>query len=705
MWINNELFLIKDSEVPVIPIEFSQESKEWWAEQKRRCIEGYTVGGKWMSPNIYFYVNFWRIALSKSKASKSKSMGRPWLRDIEWILGTSWSLARGISGFDNTKIPDNLSTEEKMDFLWNLNSKDPGSPVYDNEATDLMVMGPRDFGKTEFIAGGIIAHEFLFNGAKKYYPPGTSPEKTVAEITVGAGSTGYTNTLFTKFKYGYDALTQMGLEFGGKVYPHPFIQKFDGALTPSKMIIAQYKKNIGGEWRFFGSKSKIRHVAYGDNPYAAQGTRNSVMIKEEIGEFDKLIECQENDLETMKNGSLKSGSCLYLGTGGNMGSGTLGAYKMFYSPETYNILPFNDKWENKGKIGLFIPGTYRYQDFKDAEGRTNEPLAYKFEIDEREKLKKKKNSKQALLKHIQYNPLVPSEIFLRSVGNIFPVQDLATVLSELELGQRGHYQWNVELKQNEKGKVSWEANNNLTPIEEFPLKDKREEDGCVVIFEPPKFQEWETEPEYGRYIASLDPYNQNKAEDSLSLGSTFILDTWTNKISAEYTGRPSTDKIYYNNVLRLLKLYNAMLLYENMFKSTYDFFEYNHSLQYLVKTPTYLKDVIPNSRVDRGYGMHMDSKGEIRFHGERKLLEWLTERTGNPDNPERMNLHNIKSIPLLKELILYDGGETNTDRVDSMILMMYQLRQIAKNREIPQEDIYIPIFKHSFFSTPLRSPR
>ena len=41
----------------------------------------------------------------------------------------------------------------------------------------------------------------------------------------------------------------------------------------------------------------------------------------------------------------------------------------------------------------------------------------------------------------------------------------------------------------------------------------------------------------GRYIAGIDPYDDD-VSDTLSLGSIFVLDLFTDQIVCEYTGRP-----------------------------------------------------------------------------------------------------------------------------------------------------------------------
>jgi hypothetical protein len=701
--VNPELFIVKNTEFPSVPIEFSEESRLWWMEQKKRCIEGYTQGGRWMPPNLYFYINFWNIRQNKKEKSKTKILDRPKLRDIEWEVLTAWSLARGLSGFSNIgDIPKELvSVESKINWLWNLPTNDPGYPLYDNNAKDLLLMSSRETGKSMIMAGAIVAHEWLFNGHKRYLlKTDKDYEELSTTIVVGAGDTKYSNIIVSNFKDGYDYLAQKGIEFGGMYYPHPFLQQYDGSFQPGKSITAKYQKNVGGKWMECGSKSMIRHVTYKNNSFAGQGTRNSVMVKDEIGMFENLMEARDNDIETMMSGTNKFGSCFFAGTGGDMDKGTVDAYKMFYNPDAYDILAFEDKWENKGKICMFIPVTKRAMVFKDEYGNTDEHAA--LEHYKNERILKKKGSRKSFNQYIQYNPIVPSEMFLRTVGNIFPIKEVVDVLTSLETTEVFSYA--VDLIEKPSGEIDWVPNTNLQPIVEYPLDSKDDKEGCVVLYEPPKYDLNDgTEISFGRYIAATDPINHVSSETSESLASTFILDTWTDKLVAEYTARPSGDKTYFSNVRKLLKLYNARVLYENMFKGMYDYFDYMNELYLLCDQPSYIKDVIPNSKVERGKGMHMNE--ELRAHGERKFYDWLTTKTGNSSEPNRMNLHNIKSIPLLKEIIMYDGGnKVNTDRVDACLLLMFQLRERAKLRDSEIKNSlsgYVPPHKSKFFETPL----
>jgi hypothetical protein len=676
MWINNQEFLLKDSEIPKTPVRFSADAREFWREMKRRCIEGYWVGGKFMPPQLYFYVNFWNILLNKGK-SKSKIISKPWLRDVEWEIFPSYLCSRGLSGFDgNLNIAD---TPEAMFNFLKENNKSFGCPQYENDATDLMIMTARETGKS-FMASCLVAHEWLFNGAKRYVQSSDEIiDKTTANITVGAGDSKYSARLLVKTKMGLDILASQGIEFAGKYHPHPFFQSYSGSWSPGKQIVAKYKKKVGGTWQEVGSMSTINHVSYKDNDYAAQGSRNSLMIKEEIGMFSNLEAAREADKETMMTGTSKYGTCVYIGTGGDMERGTLDAYKMFYAPEVYDIMSFEDKWEQKGKIGLFIPATMRPNEYKDAQGNTNYDIALKHFEDEREILRGSKNGSAPLNAFIQYNPIKPSEVFLRTNVNIFPVSEIKEWLSELEV--KRIYQdaeMVCELIFDDNGNVKPKLNNELTSIRDFPLEKEKDSNGAVVIYHHPDTDNDGLIP-YGRYIAGIDPYDADKSTTS-SLGSIIVLDRLSNRVVAEYSGRPRFADMFYENCRRLLLYYNGIALYENEKMGVKQYFEKKKSMHLLMTQPKYIKDVIPNSTVERGFGMHMNVA--LKDHGEILARDWLQEEY----EPGMLSLRKIRSVALLKEMILYDSDNGNFDRVMAFIMCMYALQELHKQKVIFAED-------------------
>jgi len=51
--------------------------KQWWFEQRQRCLNGYTVDGVRITGDHYWYLNFWKILGKQSKDSKRKTLIHP----------------------------------------------------------------------------------------------------------------------------------------------------------------------------------------------------------------------------------------------------------------------------------------------------------------------------------------------------------------------------------------------------------------------------------------------------------------------------------------------------------------------------------------------------------------------------------------------------------------------------------------------------
>lgn len=89
--------------------------------------------------------------------------------------------------------------------------------------------------------------------------------------------------------------------------------------------------------------SNIKNRTFKDNPFAANGTRPGVMVFEEVGMFSNIKEAYVASVECQRDGARKFGSMMFLGTGGDMsGGGTLGARDIFYSPDQYDCISFED---------------------------------------------------------------------------------------------------------------------------------------------------------------------------------------------------------------------------------------------------------------------------------------------------------------------------------------------------------------------------
>tara|TARA_R100000329_G_scaffold54503_1_gene49674 strand:- start:487 stop:2598 length:2112 start_codon:yes stop_codon:yes gene_type:complete len=696
--ISNKAFIL--TEIPKLH-PASEEYLLFWREEKRKCIEGCWAGGKWMPGNLYFYINYWTILLNKTAHSKSKTPGKPFLRDLEWEFFYNWVEARGFSGFEDdtyTCNRDYIGQDNYIparEYLRKIHKKHLGKPLFDNEAKNFMMMGSRGFGKSYSVAGGVAGHEFVFDGMKSYDPDSINNTPST-EIVVGAGDAKYSGDILKKTQFGLDNLPG-GIEIGDKFYPSPFSKQYGGSWYSGKEIVAEYKKKLGGTWKLLGTKSKIKHRTFKDNPFAANGTRPAVMVMEEIGMFNNLKASHEASVECMKNGAYKFGSCMYLGTGGDMeGGGTVDARDMFYNPDVYDMISFNDEWENKGKISYFVPAYRGLNQFKDKNGNTQEQPAKDYLDKFREKLKKGKNARSALDAELQNRPLVPSEVFLTRTGNLFPVADLLNRLAELESSnrERNHdYVGKLYIDSASK-KIKWKPDPKLKPIYEFPVRGTDDIAGCVLIYEMP-YEDRDGDIPYGMYLAGTDPYDHDESTTS-SLGSTLILNKLTNRIVAEYTGRPDTANQYYENVRRLLKFYNAKCLYENERKGLFQYLEHKHETYLLSDQPEIIKDVVQHSKVSRQKGMHMSK--QLKSYGEELIKMWLLEPY---ETDGLLNLHRIRSVGLLKELIAYNNYG-NFDRVMAMMMVMYHLEEVKKIK-VEKEKKVSTIYDQGFWNKKLFS--
>lgn len=607
----------------------SLEYRQWWKEQLHRCKYGYRVGGVYMPGRLYFYVNFWNIELNKGN-SKRKSIGIPELRDVEWEFADIIEKARGFSGFDEN-----------------------GLPLYEDPIKGIMIIAGRGSGKSYSMAGMGIGYEYTFF-------PNT-------ELVVSAGETKYSVPHMQKVKFGLDNLpgdTQVSNTFFPSPFKHQRIKdNWQGEVRSG------YTEKVGNSWVEKGYNSRILHRVYENNPTACNGLRPVVQVMEEIGMFPNLTESFNNTVECWMNGAEQFGTPILIGTGGDMERGTVDASKMFFDPDAYNIVSFDDLYEQRGKIGFFLPAWKGLNQFKDSNGFTDREAAVEY-LERRREEKRRASDKRAYYSELQNQPLKPSEAFLRKTGNMFPTADLQEQLARVttdeklkNLGQTGVLTINPST-----AKVEFRQA-DLVPAD-FPPSDESE--GCVVIWEHPK----ENAP-FGLYIAGIDPYDQDKADSSPSLGSCFIYKRFFNAgetyniLVAEYTGRPATANEFYETVRRLLIYYNAKALYENQLKGLKQYFEMKQSLHLLKEQPKILKEIAPTSKVERGYGLHMSK--EIKAYGERLINQWLLEERGDGV----MNLHTIYSPALLKELIVYND-EGNFDRVIALMMSLIHSLELHK---------------------------
>ena len=553
----------------------------------------------------------------------------------------------------------------------------------DNEDS-LFLVGDCIVTHNSYYAGiGMIAHNFLFDGASDYDVFMESKKSGLllsSETLVAAIDAKYTKDLLSKVQLGLDNLPGEQI-INGSLHPSPLSKSYRGSFAPSKYIEAAVEMKMQGGWKTVGSRSKIHNRSFADNPLAGNGTGPNLTVIEEFGFMNNLIDSLGALKDATYEGADKFGVIWMTGTGGEGDSASISdAKEVFYDPDQYDCLCFDDIWEESGSIGYFVPYQMRLDEYRDSEGIINQDKAMVDILIKREKLKKGK-SKKALMSEQQNNPIAPSEAFAIDDTNIFPVAELkehrnwlrsASETDAFLKGQCGELVWEAGDKN---VNIKWKPDlkNKLRPTS-YPVKKADDNRGCIQIWEHP--QKVGADIPYGLYIAGTDPYDQDQAGSSASLGSTFIYKTFHTDEGiyewpvAEYTARPDTAKEHHENIRKLLIYYNARDLYENERNTLKMHFEHKNSLYLLSKTPTILK-ATENSKVQRQYGIHMTK--QIKSELEIYTRDWLLEDRGDG----KLNLHTIYSPGLLEELIRYnDTG--NFDRVISFMLTILHRLQNHK---------------------------
>lgn len=603
--------------------EDTEEYKNFWNDVRYKCINGMTnsVGITITGPH-FFYLNFIQI-LGKDPLTNRKKKIFPRFLDVD---------------YDYYHIVDYAKKNQK----------------------NVILVKPRRLGFS-YKAATLCTHEFTFY----------RDSKSVVSAFLSNYSSNTMNMVIDNLNF-LNSYTEFRKE------RNPDTREF---------IRAAYQEKIGGIVVWKGYKSECKAITFKDNEHASVGLSANWFIMDEAGIFPNIIQAYNMTEPTIKDGSDFTGTALIFGSAGSMEGGSQYFYEMFINPSKYNALTFPDPEFPERQTGWFVRstrgrlGTSRTgKQMVDADGNSDEIAAEEDILLERDE-KRGGLSNKALHDITTQYPLSYKEAFLRSGGSIFPIAELQEWLGEVETNKKIRDSGKIgELIFDENNKIKFRLNQDLPYITSFPLRTDEEKVGAVCIWEEPEKVNNETPPFL--YIAGCDPYDQDEAQFSPSLGSIYIYKRFlsANKtndiIVAEFTGRPNFANDFYEQARRLCLYYNAKVLYENNLKGLKAYFEQKNSMHLMYETPGLLKDIIKDSKVQRGYGIHMTPA--IKRQCEIYLKDWLIEERLNSEGKKVLNLHGILSIGLLKELIAYDPDDGNFDRVIAFMLCILQAKEIYK---------------------------
>lgn len=632
-------------------VENSREWLNWWKEEQRRSIEGYTApDGDYIPGYFYFYLNYCPIYL------------------VEPIPDANGNLVYEEDG--------TIKGHKKLDFprFWDGDLK---YFLYLDQAENIKhkhacVLKARRRGYSYKAAAMLNRNFFLIPGSKSYAIASTK------EYLI---------------KDGVLSKTWEMMDF---INEHTAWKKRRQVKDTDLHKRASYKATINGNPVEKGYMSEIIGVTLMNNPNRARGKSGKLIIFEEAGSFPHLVQAWTVARPSVEQSGSVYGLMVAFGTGGEEGANFDGLDELFSSPKGHGVHAIPNEWEDTDKpCAFFSPEYMNKEGFMDEDGNTDIVRAKEACEAERQVVQEHTRDRHALKRYIAEHPNTPREAMMRLEGNIFPTQDILKTLARLELDrdyEKSIYKGKMIIDVS--GNIEFEEDRKAKVIYNFPLKKGDDTNGPVIIYEQPYRQDDGNIP-HGIYIAGIDPYDHDQSSTS-SLGSIFIINKLTNRIVAEYTARPDTSADFYEQCRRLLIYYNARALYENEKKGIFDYFSSKNCLHLLCSEPRLIHDVLKKVGTTRHFGLKMPE--QIKRYGENLIYQWLVKDYDLDKNIK--NYHKIRSIGLLKELASYNP-EKNYDRVMALMCLVYQLeeeRSYIPDIEKPRKS---KLTDSSFFNKPL----
>lgn len=638
--------------------EGTSEYFKYWDEQMDRCKYGYTADdGDFISGYNYFYLNFC---------------------PIQRIIYTTINNPDGSTKIKKTRdlqFPDFYD----YDYYFFQAVEDA-----EGEGKHLCALKSRRKGYSYKNAAMACRNYYLFAGSKTYIYASNKQYLTEDGILTKA--------------WDYMDFIDKNTAWGKKRSVNTQMRKRAGFFT---------KDEYGNEIEL-GFKSEIIGVTLKDNPDVVRGKAGKLIIFEEAGSFSELGAAWQIARPSVEQDGMAFGTMIAFGTGGDEDSHFETLKDMFYNPDGYNCIGFDNIWDetpSDKKCGFFIP-QYTNMDFRDDagnriymdnDGNTLRRKSVEYILAERRKVIENATNSVAVDRYVAEHCITPQEACLEFGGNIFPKKELQEQLAKIRINKSLSNMKQV-------GDLVWEADGSLKwvikkhgDITHYPLKKDDDPTGSIVIWEHPM-----KDAPIGLYILGVDPYDHDQSGTN-SLGSTFVykrfqdFENYYDIIVAEYTGRPSTAEEYYENLRKLAVYYNGRIMYENERKGLFPYFTAKHCDYLLADQPDIISDIVGNTKVQRKKGCHMNK--QIKQWGEGLIKDWLNEEQA----PGKKNLHNILSEPLLEELISYnDTG--NFDRVMALMQVMiyreqlYNLKVKEKKKENKNRVLFEgPIFTQEWF--------
>lgn len=622
----------------------NSEYGKWIREERRRIWDGYVreSDGEWVTGYLYWFLNYSPMMLSKIREYKDKDGKKRKSKRADRVesLPECWE---GI--------------------YWRFHCLDQASNggLYNNfeGGQHMAELASRGKGKSYSLAS-ILNHIFVVG------------ENEEAHEKVKGIVTAYQKEYLTKDGVLNKFVDMANFCATNTQFPR---KRLKNSLQEMTWIMGYKDVELDIER---GTQNTVLGVSSKDDESKLRGKRAAKILIEEFGTFPRLVDLYNVLLPSVQDGDIIFGQIYMLGTAGDNESDFAGAQEIMYNPRGYNMYALPNVFDkyNQGKpyFVFFFPGYVNRKGCYNEDGISDIIKALIEILMNRYRVKYNSTDPNTIIKTIAEVPITPAEAIVKTGVNMFPVADLTERIGQLDSNPTEYNDVYVgDLVFGKDGQVEYKPT-SAQPIRDFPHKDNKIE-GAIEIFQMPEIDKNTNKPYNDRYILGADPYDDDES-NTMSLGSIFVLDLWTDRIVAEYTGRPSFADDYYEICRKLCLFYNGRLNYEYNKKGLFSHFSTRNSLYLLTDVLDFLKE---KQMMKDGIGNK--SKGTnaspaINAYARSRLRSWLLSpvpviQTIDGESKEVMvpRLFTVRNRALLKELINYNS-EGNFDRVSAMGMLM-----------------------------------
>ena len=631
----------------------NSEYGKWVREERRRIWDGYVreSDGEWVTGYMYWYLNYSPIMLSKIREYVGKD-------------GKKHKSKRA------DRVEDMPECWEGI--YWRFHYIDQAS----NAGKHCAELASRGKSKSYSLAS-ILSHIFILG------------ENEEAHEKVKGIVTAYQKEYLTKDGVLNKFVDMANFCATNTQFPR---KRLKNSLQEMTWIMGYKDVDLDIER---GTQNTVLGVSSKDDESKLRGKRAAKILVEEFGSFPRLVDMYNVLIPSVQEGDIVFGQIIMVGTAGDNESDFAGAQEIMYNPKGYNMYALPNVFDkyNQGKpyFVFFFPGYVNRKGCYNENGVSDVIKALIEILMNRYRVKYNSTDPNTIIKTIAEVPITPAEAIVKTGVNMFPVADLTERIGQLDANPTEYDDVYVgDLVFNKEGKIEYKPT-SAQPIRDFPHKDNKIE-GAIEIYQMPEIDKNIGKPYNDRYILGADPYDDDES-NTMSLGSIFVLDLWTDRIVAEYTGRPSFADDYYEICRKLCLFYNGRLNYEYNKKGLFSHFSTRNSLYLLTDVLDFLKE---KQMMKDGYGNK--SKGTnaspaINAYARSRLRSWLLApvpimQTIDGEEKEVMvpRLFTVRNRALLKELINYNS-EGNFDRISAMgmLMLLREDRMIRYQGDVSKE--------------------